>query len=318
MTSNDQGVDYSIVVPVYYNEGALTKTMDALKTEVIERHPRANCEVIFIDDGSGDGSLEELLRLRQRDPEIIRVVKLTRNFGQVNALTAGLNMACGQCVVVMSADGQDPPDLINEMLESFWKGDAEIVICARQERDESRFRVVTSRVFYKLMRRLSFPGMPKGGFDFFLLGRRPLDAILENREAHPFLQGQVLWTGYQPKVIPYRRRRREIGKSKWSFGRKITYLLDGIMSYSFGPIRLMSVTGLLVAFSGFVYAMVILVDRLVWGNPIKGWAPIMIILLVVSGIQLLMLGVIGEYVWRTLAQVRHRQPYLIESVYEKE
>jgi dolichol-phosphate mannosyltransferase len=166
------------------------------------------------------------------------------------------------------------------------------------------------------MRRLSFPNMPTGGFDFFLLGRRPLHAVLRNQEAHAFLQGQILWTGYPVTFLRYTRRARKVGKSRWSFGKKLTYLLDGVMSYSFLPIRLMSAAGGIVAISGFLYAVVIFLDRLFWGNPVQGWAPLMIMLLIVSGLQLLMLGIIGEYLWRTLAQTRRREPYLIDSIYE--
>jgi dolichol-phosphate mannosyltransferase len=306
--------DCSIVIPVYFNEGSLAHTYAALKEEVFEPNEET-FETIFVDDGSGDDSLAELLNLKESEIGRIRVVKLTRNFGQVSAIHAGFRLAEGRCVVVMSADGQDSPKLINRMLAEF-KGGAEIVIAARADREESRFRLLTSRIFYKLMRRLSFQNMPEGGFDFFLLGRRPLDVINRNQEAHPFLQGQVLWTGYRTKFFEYTRQARAVGKSRWSFGKKLTYLLDGVMSYSFLPIRLMSFAGGLVALSGFLYALVILIDRLVHGNPTTGWAPLMIVLLVVSGLQLLMLGLIGEYLWRTLAQGRGREPYVIDQIYE--
>lgn len=304
----------SIVIPVYYNEGSLATTYATLKDRVFNASDES-FEVIFIDDGSGDGSLAELLRLKETEGGRIRIVKLTRNFGQVSALRAGFRLASGRCVVAMSADGQDPPELINRMLAEFRDGN-EIVIAARADRDESRFRKLTSRVFYKLMRQLSFPTMPEGGFDFFLLGRRPLDAINRSSEAHPFLQGQVLWTGYPTKFFEYTRQARAVGKSRWSFGRKLTYLLDGVMSYSFLPIRWMSFAGGLVALSGFLYAAVVFVDRLLHGNPVIGWAPLMIVLLIVSGLQLLMLGLIGEYLWRTLAQARNRESYLIDRIYD--
>lgn len=307
--------DYSIVIPVYYNEGSLVTTMENLKSRVIDRNADLACEVIFIDDGSGDGSLAELLRVRETYPDLVKVIKLTRNFGQVSAMTAGFTKARGRCVIAISADGQDPPELINQMIDEFQAGH-EVVVATREDREESRFRIWTSRLFYELMRKLSFRNMPPGGFDFFLLGRRPLDAILRNQEAHPFLQGQILWTGYPVKFLSYTRLRRQVGKSRWSFGKKLTYLLDGVMSYSFVPIRLMSAAGGVVALSGFLYAAVIFVDRLIWGNPVQGWAPLMIVLLIVSGLQLLMLGIIGEYLWRTLAQARRREPYLIDAIYE--
>ena len=315
-TLADSVIDYSIVIPVYFNEGSLTGTMESIKTEVIARNPSLRCEVVFVDDGSGDGSLAELLRLRENDPQTVKVIKLTRNFGQVNALLAGFSYARGKCVVAMSADGQDPAALIHEMLKGHFEERYEIVACARQGRDESYYRVWTSRVAYALIRRLSFPNMPRGGFDFVLLGRRALDVFLRNQEAHLYLQGHILWTGFRTKFIEYRRRKRTAGESRASFGVKLTYLVDGVIGYSYFPLRLMSGVGILAALVGFLYALVIIVIKLVWGNPVQGWAPIMVVILVIGGLQMLMLGIIGEYLWRTLAQVRRRDPYVIETTYD--
>ncbi|MFA5410234.1 MAG: glycosyltransferase, partial [Candidatus Omnitrophota bacterium] len=137
----------------------------------------------------------------------------------------------------------------------------------------------------------------------------------EGREANPFLQGQILWTGYKIKFLPYKRKKREIGESKWTFSKKVTYLIDGVMGYSYLPLRMMSFIGMIVAFAGFLYAIVVLIARIIGNIPAKGWAPLMIVILVLSGIQMLMLGIIGEYLWRTLNQVRRRQNYIIEKIY---
>jgi dolichol-phosphate mannosyltransferase len=309
--------DFSIVIPVYFNEGSLFTTMDALASLVLERSDGLVGEVIFVDDGSKDQSLDELLAIQSRFPYLIRVIKFTRNFGQVSAVRAGLAHSSGRCAIVISADGQDPPELINEMLHGHFTEGKEVVICARQDREESQFRKATSNIFYGLMRRLSFPSMPNGGFDFFLLGRRALDEMLSNDEAHPFVQGQILWTGFEAKVIGYTRRERKVGKSRWTFGKKLTYLLDGVLSYSFAPIRLVVLLGVLIALLGFGYAGVVLVSWLVHGNPVQGWTPLVIIVLVLGGVQLLTLGLIGEYLWRTLAQVRNRKPYVIDRTYDQ-
>ncbi len=178
--------DCTIIIPVYFNEGSLEATYRALEEQVFARNEET-FETIFVDDGSGDGSLAELLRLKEQATSPVKVVKLTRNFGQVSAIQAGMKLARGRSAVVMSADGQDPPELISTMLEAF-RGGNEIVIAARGEREEGWFRNTTSRLFYGLMRRLSFTNMPEGGFDFFLLGRRPIDAMNRNEETHPFLQ----------------------------------------------------------------------------------------------------------------------------------
>lgn len=314
-TSATKVPDFSIVVPVYYNEGSLIPTMDALETLVLQRSDNLIGEVIFVDDGSKDHSLAELLTIQSRSLYLTQIIKFTRNFGQVSAVRAGLERSRGRCAIVISADGQDPPELINDMLHGHFSEGKEVVICARQDREESQFRKITSNIFYGLMRKLSFPTMPDGGFDFFLLGRRALDEMLLNNEAHPFVQGQILWTGFDAKILRYKRLERKIGTSRWTFSKKITYLLDGVLSYSFTPIRLVSLLGAVIALFGFIYSGVVLISWLLHGNQVQGWTPLIMIVLVLGGVQLLTLGLIGEYLWRTLAQVRNRNPYVIDRIY---
>jgi dolichol-phosphate mannosyltransferase len=308
-------MDYSVVIPAY-NEGGIMQTMDSIYNDVIVCNPILRCEVILVDDGSETHYFEKLLAVRDKYRQLVKLIKLTRNFGQASAVLAGFSHADGKCVIAMSADGQDPVYLINQMLQAHFQEHYEIVACNRCGRDESYYRILTSKVFYELMRKISFSQMPIGGFDFFLLGRRARDAILRNHEAHPFVQGQILWTGFKTKFIEYRREQRKEGVSHWTFSKKVTYLIDGLLSYSFMPIRLMSITGLFVALSGFVYATIILIGKLTIGNPIQGWTPLMIIVLVMGGVQMLMLGIIGEYLWRTLAQARNRDPYIIEAIFD--
>jgi glycosyltransferase involved in cell wall biosynthesis len=315
--SVDAPIDFSIVIPVYNNAGSLTATMTALQHEVIAHYPQRRGEVVFIDDGSADSSLAELLLLREQNPDLVRVIKLTRNFGQPAARLAGLSAARGACIISMSADGQDPASLINDMLRAHWEEGYTVVVCARTGRDEPWSRVVTSRIFYALMRRLSFPNMPAGGFDFVLLGRAALDVILRNFDAQPFFQGQILWTGYRPKIIEYRRRERKIGRSGWTFTKRLTLLIDGVLGYSFTPIRLMSLTGVAFAALGFAAAAVILLRRVLRGTHVAGWSSIVALQLIIGGLVMLMLGVIGEYVWRALSQTRRRDLYVVERVYEK-
>jgi len=312
----DTAVDYSIVIPVYYNEGSLKSTMQAIHQEVVSKNPELSWEVIFVDDGSGDGSLQELLDIQKREPQRVRVIKFTRNFGQPRARLAGLRHARGKCVVTISADGQDPASLIHEMLHAHFDDGFEIVLCERTGRDERWYRRQTSRFFYGLMRKLSFPAMPRGGFDYVLVGRHALNAVLRNQEAHPFFQGQVLWTGFRHKSIEYRRLARKTGRSRWSFGMKIKLLIDGVMNYSFLPIRLISVTGICMAVFGAAFAAVLVMRKLFGDTKLLGWTATMTVLLVTSGVQMVMLGVIGEYLWRVLAQVQNREPYIIDSIYD--
>jgi dolichol-phosphate mannosyltransferase len=309
-------VDYSIVIPVYFNEGSLLPLMESLDAAVLRANPDYRPEIIFVDDGSRDGSLTELGKIQGKFPSVVTIIKLTRNFGQGGALFAGWRRAKGKCLITMSADGQEPAEMINDMLHGFFKEGYDVVICAREGRDESVYRKVTSQFFFYLMRRLAFANMPKEGFDFWLLSRRALDTVLRNADANPSFHGYTLWTGFKTKVLTYRRRERLSGKSKWTFGKKITAFLDGIMSFSFAPIRAMSLAGCIFAFLGFLYAVWIIRDTLVLGNPVKGWSPIMVVILVMGGFQMIMLGVIGEYLWRTLAQARRRDAYVIDAVYE--
>jgi len=311
------GPDVSIVLPVYFNAENLEDTFAGLKAKVFDALPHRTFEVVCVDDGSGDASLDVLLRLQRRYPDLLRVIRLTRNFGQVAAVWCGYTYARGDVVVTLSADGQDPPELVRDMLDAHWREGYEVVLATRQERDESFYRVATSRVFYWLMRRLSFANMPAGGFDFVSMTRRALRVFLSNRESSPFYQGQVLWMGFPPKMIPYRRVARRAGKSRWTFAKKLTYLIDGVLSYSYAPLRLMSLVGLFFACCGFLYALLIAILRFAGVLPRLGLInPLMVVVLVMGGTQMLMLGIIGEYIWRTLAQTRNRPLYVIDRIYE--
>jgi dolichol-phosphate mannosyltransferase len=307
-------MDCSVVIPVYYNEGSVARTFEKVKQQMDAYNGIQEYEVILVDDGSGDNSFGEMLHLKQQYPDIVKLIKFTRNFGQLAAIKAGYNFAKGNCVINISADLQDPPELITEMLNFHTQQQFEIVVCTREDREESWFRKKTSRMFYKAMQRLTFKNMPEGGFDFTLISKKVADAFNSNFEANNFWQGQILWTGFPVKFIPYKRLKRDSGTSRWTFSKKIKYLLDGIMAYSYFPLRFMAVLGIILFLLGIIYAAVIIFMYFFDDVPFKGWAPIMILVLVLSGIQMLMLGIIGEYLWRTLDQVRGRPPFIIETV----
>ena len=309
-------VDYSIIIPVYCNEGSLRDLYQKIQTDVVQKNSEKTHEIIFIDDGSFDASFAVLLELKNQDLEHIKIIKFTRNFGQVAAVLAGYQHAKGNCIVNISADLQDPPRLINEMLNAYFDEHYDVVICHRDSRDESFFRIFTSGLFYRTMKKLSFPDMPPGGFDYFLMSRRVRTQVLLNKESNPFIQGKIMWTGFNKKFIPYIRENRKSGTSKWTFSKKIKYLIDGIMGYSYMPLRLMSLIGMCVSILGFTYALIILFAKFFGGIPTQGWAPLMITILILSGIQMLMLGIIGEYLWRALDQVRNRPLYIIEELYD--
>jgi dolichol-phosphate mannosyltransferase len=307
----------SLIIPVYYNEDNIPVTYEALASTLSGLPEDVDWEIIFIDDGSGDDSYARLLDVQRSAPTHVRVLKFTRNFGQVAAILAGFEHAAGDCCVVMSADLQDPPELILEMVKRWNKGERKIVLAKRESREDGLFARWTSRAFYRLMRRYALPNMPDGGFDFFLIDRDVRDIIHESGEKNSFLQGQVLWTGFEPELIPYTRRRREIGRSRWTLSKKVKYFVDGFVSYTETPIRLITVMGLVVSAMSFAYASLILMLKLFWRIPVEGWAPIMITLLMLGGIQMVMLGVTGEYIWRNSHESRNRPNFVIESVVDE-
>ena len=306
--------DFSVVIPVYFNEGSLTKLVQIMQEQVISVFPDKQFEYVFVDDGSQDGSYRELQAIKVQSTVPVTLVKLARNFGQVPAMMAGYAHARGKAVINMSADLQDPPELICQMIRHHLDEHFHIVICTRESREEGYYRRVTSKLFYNLMKKLSFKNMPQGGFDFVLISGMVKDLILSNQEANPFWQGQILWPGFKVKWIPYRRNKREIGISRWTFSKKIKYLLDGVLAYSYVPIRMMSLIGVFVALAGFLYTIVIIINWALGNSPFTGWSPLMIVILLLSGLQMIMTGLIGEYVWRTLDQVKNRPLYVIERI----
>jgi dolichol-phosphate mannosyltransferase len=308
----------SLIIPVYYNEENLPVTWEAMAAPLANLPDGLDWEVIFVDDGSGDGSYTRLKEIQQTEPERVRIVKLSRNFGQVAAILAGFRVARGDCCVVTSADLQDPPELIVEMAERWRGGEHKIVLAVRAGNEDARPKRVLSRIFYRAMRRFALPNMPDGGFDYFLVDRSVVDIMNESDEKSSFLQGQVLWTGFTPELIPYTRRRREIGRSRWTWSKKLEYLIDGFVSYSDAPIRLITLVGLFISLCSFAYAFLILVLRIWWSLPVVGWAPLMIVILMLGGVQLVMLGVIGEYIWRGNHETRRRPSFVIEEVIEAE
>jgi polyisoprenyl-phosphate glycosyltransferase len=306
--------DFTIVLPVYYNEESLLPAYEKLKAEILALQPRLRGGLLYVDDGSGDGSFDVLRQIHAKGEVPVTLLKLSRNFGQVMAIRAGLAHCDSSVAIVMSADGQEPATLIPQMLAEHFERQNEVVICTRADREEGAYRTWTSRMFYGLMQKLCFKEMPMGGFDCFLLGPAAQQAFRQEQEMQPFLQGQILRLGFSRAFISYTRLKREFGRSRWTLGKKLSYLFDGLMNYSFLPIRAVSYLGVVLALLGLVYAALVLLLKLVAGNPVKGWAPLMIVVLVLGGAQMLTLGVFGEYLWRILVQVQRRSPYLVEQV----
>jgi glycosyltransferase involved in cell wall biosynthesis len=302
----------SFVIPVFRNAGSIIQTYEKLTALLIPL--QIEPEFIFVNDGSDDNSIEELLALHDRDSGV-KVISFSRNFGQVAAIIAGLKEVSGDAVVIMSADLQEPIELIDEMITK-WEAGNEIVIGHRMDREDGFIANKASSIFYKLMKHVN-PKMPKGGFDFMLIGKKALLVLNQIDERNRFFQGDILWLGFNTAFIPYTRLKRTIGKSQWTLAKKLKYFIDGLLNTSYVPIRLMSLLGIGFSFFGFIYALIIAYSRFVHKTPFTGWAPIMILILIIGGLIMLMLGIIGEYVWRTYDETRKRPLYIIKDKFIK-
>ncbi len=306
---------FSIVIPVYYNEQNLTETIPqllALKADL----PGLDIELIFVDDGSGDASLKLLREYQQRRTNEIKVVKLTRNFGSMSAIQAGFTVATGDCVGMISADLQDPPELFLEMIKHWEQGTSKAIFAIRQDREEPILQKFFSNSYYALIRQFALSGYPNGGFDFFLIDKQVVNDLNHIREKNTNLMTLIYWLGYKPVMIPYVRKQRGKGISRWTLTKKIKLFVDTFAAFSFFPIRILSVIGFLVALGAFLYGLFVLVYWGLYGAEVRGWVPTIVVLSFTSGIQMAMLGVLGEYLWRTLDEVRNRPPFIIDAIYD--
>lgn len=305
----------SIVVPVYHNAASLPDLLARLAA-LAARHPGDTFEFVCVDDGSKDDSFEVLRRLRKDEPRL-RVVRLSRNFGSNAALLAGLSHAGGDAVATISADLQDPPETLDAML-AHWRDGKKVVLAARDGRDDPALDVLLANVFYRLFRRFAIPTMPRQGFDFFVIDRRVRDLLLQIQESNAYLMGLVLWLGFDPAVVPFHRQERakHYGTSMWTLGRKLKYFIDSFVAFSYGPIRAASLLGLLISVAGLGYALFIVVAHFAFDLKVQGWASLMVVLLIVSGAQLLVMGIIGEYLWRNLDETRRRPRFIVDEVLE--
>ena len=303
---------FTIVVPVYYNELNLPETIPQLLA-IFDQLPHLEGELVLVDDGSGDRSLDVARDWQQRD-ERITVVKLTRNFGTMSGLMAGFSVARGDCIGMIAADLQDPPELFLDMVRQ-WEGGVKSVFAVRADREESATQKFFSNAYYALIRRFAIKDYPSGGFDFFLVDRQVVDEVMRVGEKNTNVFSLLFWLGHRSVMLPYVRRRREKGVSRWTMSKKIKLFIDSFVAFSYVPIRALSVTGFVVALSAFAYAMYVLYARLMHNIPVQGYAPIVMLLALFSGIQMTMLGVLGEYLWRALDETRRRPAFVIDDVY---
>ena len=302
----------SVVVPVFNNEGSLPVLYQKLVSEIKNYPSPLDYQLIFVNDGSSDKSLEVLLGIRERDKKV-SVINFSRNFGEVAGILAGWNVASGDAVVNMSADLQDPVEQVSKMIKE-WEQGSEVVISYRIARDDTLSEKITSKLAYFILRQ-SVPKLPPGGFSFALLDRKALIAVKQIREKNRFYQGDLLWVGFNLKFIPYTRQKRVHGSSGYNFAKRVGYFVVAYLNTSYFPIRSMSIVGILTALAGFLYSIVIIYAYFVHNTPFVGWAPIMMVLLIMGGLLMTMVGIIGEYIWRIYDEVKNRPNYIIKDEY---
>lgn len=302
----------SIVVPVYFNEKNLPDTIPQLLA-LEEQLPGYSLQLVFVDDGSGDKSYEVLTNFQSKFPQTIKIIKLTRNFGSMAAIQAGLTQADGDCVGVISADLQDPPELFVKMA-SYWEKGTKAVFAVRKDREEPLGQKLFANTYYSLIRKFAIPNYPVGGFDFILIDRQVVDEVNKIHEKNTNLMALVFWLGFKPIFIPYVRKPRTKGKSRWTLAKKVKLFIDSFVSFSYVPIQLFSTLGFIVAAVSFLYGVIILISWLTFGIEVKGWVPMMVLLTFTAGIQMSMLGVLGEYLWRTLDETRKRPHYVVDTI----
>ena len=288
-------------LPLLYER--LANILDSLQLE---------WEWIIVDDHSQDRTFTVISQLTEKD-ERVYGVRLSRNFGSHTAITCGIYQAKGNGVVIMTADLQDPPETLPNLLEK-WKAGAQVVWAVRREREgEKKSKVGFSRVYYMIMRKIiGLKELPSTGADFFLIDRGVADAFRQFNEKNVSIMALITWMGFRQDSIYYDKKERQFGSSGWDLKKKLKLVVDSITAFTYLPIRLMSYLGFLVALMGMVYGGVIIVNALK-GNPVQGWSSLMLVVLVIGGFQMIMMGILGEYLWRSLDESRRRPPYLIEA-----
>ncbi len=303
----------SIVAPAYNEEAGLDEFYSRLISSTKDLN--IELEIIYVNDGSQDDTLEIMSNQRSNDPRIT-IIDLSRNFGKEIALTAGLDHVSGDSVVIIDTDLQDPPELIPRLVE-IWLEGYDVVNAKRVKRKgESWFKKLTSYIYYRFLFQLSDIKIPKDTGDFRLLGRNALDALLKLREKHRYMKGLFAWVGYSQTEITYERDERYAGKTKWGFWGLVNLAFEGLTSFSVLPLRLASMVGVLSAFIAIVFGIVIILKKFIYGDPVAGYPSLVVLITFIGGIQLLALGVIGEYLGRVFNETKNRPLYIVKNMQE--
>lgn len=304
----------SIIIPCYYNEQNIPVTIPALLENELNFSQGTEFEYVMVDDGSKDNTLMELLKFKDAYSEKFKIIKLAGNVGPHNAVLAGMKYATGDCNVILAADLQNPVELIPKMFD-YWSKGIKFVIANRQDREESGIQKLLANTYHFLIKKFALHNIPDGGFDFVLFDKQLKDKVVAMDEKNTNTLYLMSWLNYDFVSIPFVRKKREIGKSRWTFRKKIKLFIDSFVAFSFFPIRMISVIGLLLGLTAFCYGGFIIFSKFFGNIPVTGWTTMMVVILFVSAFQMIALGVIGEYVWRALDASRKRPNYVIDKIW---
>lgn len=300
----------TILVPAYNEQDVLTLLYDRLKI-IMDENLKYNFEVLLVNDGSKDNTLKIMQDLRKVDNRIC-YLNLSRNYGKETAMIAGLDYSKGDCVIIIDADLQDPPELIPDMLKYWEEGYDDVYAKRKSRKGESFFKKFTSKMYYKTLQNVTNIEIQKDTGDFRLLDRRCVEALKSIRESQRYTKGLFSWIGYNKKEILFDRDPRAAGQTKWNYGRLINLSIDGLTSFTTAPLRWSALMGILISLAGFVYMLVIIFKTIFYGVDVPGYSSTMVVILFLGGIQLIFLGVIGEYLGRAFYETKGRPLYFID------
>lgn len=298
----------TVLVPCYNEEASLPLFYDSICV-TMDGHPQYDWELLLVNDGSRDNTLQIMRNLRSRDGRV-SYIDLSRNFGKERAMLSGFDYATGDCMIIMDADLQDPPELIPQMLR-YWEEGYEDVYAKRRDRGkESLLRKSFSLAYYRILQKTTKIEVLQNVGDFRLLDRCCIDALKQLRESERYTKGMFCWIGFRKKEILFDRGDRVAGKSSWNFFSLFALAVEGITSFSIAPLRLATIVGILVSIAAFVYMIFIFIKTLIYGDPVQGFPTIMIVMLFLGGVQLCCLGIMGEYIGRIFNETKNRPTYI--------
>jgi polyisoprenyl-phosphate glycosyltransferase len=302
----------SYIIPCYYNELNIPVTSKELIQNEELFETGTEFEYVMIDDGSKDRTLDELKKFKNNYPEKVKIIKLSGNFGSYNAILAGMKYATGDCSVILAADLQDPPELIPKMME-YWHKGIKLVIANRKDRQEPFMQKLFSNFYHSLIKKFALKNVPSGGYDLVLFDKQLREEVVRINEKNTNQIYLLSWLQFEHVNIPYVRKKRDLGVSRWTLSKKVKLFIDSFVSFSFFPIRFISVCGLIFGIISLLWGGWVLIAKITGLIPIQGWATLMAVLLFVSSFQMIAIGILGEYLWRTLDAVKGRPNYVVEE-----